>query len=92
MDRPPPLVDDWLARHEPGKRDRVLQRIRSLRGGRMNDARFGARMQGQGPFAELIEQLFATGLRKAGLSPRGPRLSTASFHRPGTTTQLTLFE
>lgn len=86
-----PLFDDWLTRHYPGKRDRVLQRVRGMRGGRLNDPRFGARMQGEGPLADLIGQLFAAGMRKSGLAPRGIRLSTASFRRPGGR-QLQLFE
>lgn len=86
-----PLFEDWLTRHYPGRRDRVLQRVRGMRGGRLNDPRFGSRMQGDGPMADLLGQLFAAGLRKSGLSPRSIHLSTAAFRRPGGT-QLRLFE
>ena len=38
------LFDDWLGKHFPDRKDKVLDRIRAMRGGRLNDARFGVRM------------------------------------------------
>ncbi len=85
------LFDDWLTRHFPDRKEKVLHRIREIRGGRINDSQFGSRMQGQGVFADTIAQLFATGLKRAGLTPRRVSLSTASFRRPGDR-QLKLFD
>ena len=76
-----PLFEQWLERHFPDRKDKVLGQLRSLRGGRLNDARFGSRMRGEGLFAEQISQLFHVGCRKAGLSTRVPDLSTAAFRR-----------
>jgi len=84
------LFDDWLKRHRPDRRRRVLQRIRDLRAGGLNDTEFGRRMRGTGAYADQIQQLFDTSRRRAGLAPRGPELSTASFRRPGGT-QLSIF-
>ena len=86
-----PLFEKWLETHYPGKRDRILHRVRELRAGKLNDPRFGHRMQGDGVFASMISQLFAAGVRKAGLSSEGPKLSTDSFRRAGAR-QLTLFD
>jgi DNA repair photolyase len=77
-----PLFEQWLERHYPDKKERVLNRIRSLRDGKLNEARFGERMRGKGPLAEAIEQLFDLACRKAGIGRRGPNLSTAAFRRP----------
>ncbi len=77
------LFDRWLEECYPERRRKVLSRIRSLRGGRLNDPRFGTRMRGEGVFAEQIEALFHTARRRAGLARRGPELSTAAFRRPG---------
>jgi DNA repair photolyase len=78
------LFDDWLARHFPDRREKVLHRIESLRGGKLNDARFGSRMTGEGIFSEQIERLFNVGCRKAGfVRDEMPSLSTAAFRRPG---------
>jgi DNA repair photolyase len=86
-----PLFEEWLGQHYPGKRDRVLHRVRSLRGGRLNDPRFVSRMQGEGPFAEMIHQLFTAGVRKTGLNRDKQPLSTSAFRRPGAR-QLSLFD
>ena len=77
-----PIFQDWLDRNEPGKKAKVLDRIRSIRGGKLNDPRFGGRMRGQGVFAEQIRQMFHVARRKAGLSGDGPALSAAAFRRP----------
>jgi len=77
-----PVFQDWLERNEPLKQEKVLNRIRAIRGGRLNDPRFGDRMRGQGIFADQIRQLFEVARRKAGLADGGPVLSTAAFRRP----------
>ncbi|MBI3608214.1 MAG: PA0069 family radical SAM protein [Nitrospirae bacterium] len=77
-----PLFEAWLERHRPGMKDKVLHRIREIRGGRLNDPNFGARMSGSGPFAEQILALFTVACRRAGLAPGWPELSTRGFRRP----------
>jgi DNA repair photolyase len=79
-----PLFEDWLARHFPERKDKVLNRIRSMRGGELNDASFGSRMRGEGLFAQHIAQLFSISCRRAGMGEgRFPRLSTAAFRGGG---------
>ena len=77
-----PIFEEWLERNVPGKKDKVLNRIRAMRGGKLNDPRFGHRMRGEGIFADQILQMFHVALRKLGLSEAGPELSTAAFRRP----------
>ncbi|MBH23988.1 MAG: radical SAM protein [Myxococcales bacterium] len=84
-----PLFDAWLAQHLPDRRERVLSRIRDMRGGDLNTPGFGARMRGQGDGAQVLRGLFHQSCRRVGLSTRGPNLSTRAFRRPGE--QLTLF-
>jgi len=84
-----PLFERWLEEHFPDRKEKVLGRIRHLRGGeRLNDSRFRSRMSGEGIFAAQISALFAAGCRRAGMGPR-PELSTAAFRRPNE--QLRLF-
>ncbi|MFL5990544.1 MAG: PA0069 family radical SAM protein [Rubrobacteraceae bacterium] len=79
-----PLFEDWLERHFPERKEKVLKRIRSMRGGKLNDPRFGSRMRGEGLFAEHIAQLFSISCRRAGIEKaRFPKLSTAAFRRTG---------
>jgi DNA repair photolyase len=74
-----PLFEQWLAQHFPARKDKVLNQIRGLRGGRLNDPNFGTRMRGEGIQADQLEALFALACRKAGLAARPPELSAAAF-------------
>ncbi len=77
-----PIFEQWLDRNVPERKDKVLGRIRAIRGGKLNDPRFGSRMKGQGIFAAQISQMFHVSRRKAGLEEAGPALSIAAFRRP----------
>lgn len=74
---------DWLERHFPEKKARVISRIRDVRGGRLNDGEFGTRMTGEGVFAEQIRALFRVAARRLDLDRAQPPLSGAAFRRPG---------
>jgi DNA repair photolyase len=76
------LFEDWLQTHFPDRKDKVLNRIREMRGGKLYDSEWGTRMQGTGLFADQYAALFAAACRKAGLGREIPHLSTAAFHRP----------
>ncbi|NNE15882.1 MAG: PA0069 family radical SAM protein [Saprospiraceae bacterium] len=52
------LFEDWLIRHYPQRADKVLNKIKSLHGGKLNDSRIGDRMSGEGNIAEIIHQQF----------------------------------
>jgi len=76
------LFEDWLARHFPERKEKVLNRIRETRGGNLNDPRFGTRMRGEGPYSDQLSQLFNVARRQAGIEQRNASLSTAAFRRP----------
>lgn len=76
------LFDRWLSEHAPDARTKVLGRIKEVRGGEMNDSRCGSRMRGEGPMADVAEQLFLAARDRAGLSSEFPSLSSAAFRRP----------
>jgi len=78
-----PIFETWLAAHFPEKQEKVLNRIRAIRGGKLNDPRFGSRMSGEGIFAEQIAQMFQIARRRVGIPDTGPELSIAHFRRPG---------
>ncbi|HEY7493891.1 MAG TPA: PA0069 family radical SAM protein [Candidatus Tectomicrobia bacterium] len=86
-----PLFEEWLTQHAPGRKDKVLKRLRAIHGGKLNDSRFGFRMQGEGIYARQIASLFTLACRQAGLHGHRPRLSTAAFRRL-VPAQLTLFD
>jgi len=84
------LFAEWLERHRPERRARVLNRVREVRGGRLNDPRFHARQRGTGRYAEHVGALFDLARRRAGIRASSPALRTDAFRRPGA--QLTLLE
>ena len=86
------LFADWVGATFPERAEKVLNRIREMRGGRLNDPRFGHRMRGEGPFAEQIADLHRLACKRAGLPKGRFRLSTEHFRVPGRTTQPGLFE
>jgi DNA repair photolyase len=85
-----PLFEKWLETHFPDRKEKVLNRLRAMRGGKLYDAQWGTRFSGEGIFAEQIAQMFEVARRKAGIRNNDAELSTASFHRAGGT-QLPLF-
>jgi DNA repair photolyase len=78
------LFTDWLGRHYPLKKERILGRVRSTRSGQLNNSSFGSRMKGEGFWADSIQTLFEKTRERLGF-PGMPELSTASFERPGMT-------
>ncbi|HEU0010761.1 MAG TPA: PA0069 family radical SAM protein [Verrucomicrobiae bacterium] len=79
------LFEQWLDRHFPDRKEKVLAQVRAMRGGRLNDPRFGSRMRGEGTFAEQIASLFAVACRRAGIAGAKPELSAAAFRVPAPT-------
>ena len=77
-----PLFEQWLAAHFPEKKDRVLNRLRAMRGGKLCETAFGKRMRSEGILAEQIGRMFEVARRKAGIPEHSPELSTRSFRRP----------
>ncbi len=84
-----PLFEKWLEEHFPDRKDKVLNRIRDLRGGKLYDAQWGVRGRGTGIFAEQIRALFDVTCRRVGLNEEHYALSTAAFRKP--MEQATLF-
>ncbi len=82
-----PLFTQWLEQHFPARVEKVLGRIRSLRGGKLNDSQFGRRMRGEGIWADMLKEMFSLACKKAGIGGR-PEFSSADFRRPGETPPL----
>ncbi|RLT98015.1 PA0069 family radical SAM protein [Ketobacter sp.] len=87
-----PLFEEWLAVHYPERAQRVLNALRNSRGGKLYDARFGARMRGTGAMAELYGNRFRSACRRAGIQHGGSReLRSDQFSLPNKNRQLGLF-
>jgi DNA repair photolyase len=84
------IFSAWLDTHLPGKKARILSRVRDLRGGELNASEWGRRFDGDGIFADQIHNLFTVAARRAGLNRTLGKISPDHFRRPGGT-QLNLF-
>ena len=72
------LFRDWLTEHFPDRAAHVMSLIQDMRGGRDNDPRFGTRMRGTGPIAELLRSRFKLACKRL-------ELNSGSREMPGNT-------
>jgi DNA repair photolyase len=77
-----PIFQRWLGQHFPDRAARVMARVREMHGGRDYDARFGARMRGEGVWADLLAQRFAKTCARLGLNRQRVELDLTLFKRP----------
>ncbi|MGO9804715.1 MAG: PA0069 family radical SAM protein [Steroidobacteraceae bacterium] len=78
------LFKEWLAEHYPDRAEHVMSLLRDMRDGRENDAHFGSRMRGTGPYALLLRSRFKLACQRLKLNSttRGA-LDTTRFRPPG---------
>jgi DNA repair photolyase len=80
-----PLFQEWLQAHFPDRAQRVMNRVREMRGGKDYDSDFSKRMHGEGVWADLIHQRFSKTVERlgmGGLRGRFERLDVTQFRRP----------
>ena len=77
------MFHDWLYKNFPDRADKVWHQIEHAHGGKVNDSRFGIRMRGEGPVAELVRQQFLQYNKRYGLNAERWNLDSSRFRRPG---------
>jgi DNA repair photolyase len=83
-----PVFVERLREAFPLSAEKVLARVREMRGGKLNDPRFGSRMQGEGPYIDAVRLLFDQTARRLGLNTREMRINderpsqASTFRRP----------
>ena len=80
-----PLFQEWLQTHFPDRAQRVMNRVREMRGGKDYDSDFSKRMHGEGVWADLIRQRFVKASERLGLrmaSGRFANLDASQFRKP----------
>ncbi|WP_299811171.1 PA0069 family radical SAM protein [uncultured Roseibium sp.] len=76
------LFRDWLLRERPNRYQHVMSLIRSMRGGKDYDAKWGERMRGGGPYADQISKRFSLAAKRLSLNLRRKKLNTDDFVQP----------
>ncbi|CAG1017097.1 hypothetical protein BURC_01719 [Burkholderiaceae bacterium] len=77
-----PLFQQWLQAHFPDRAARVMARVREMRGGLDYDSRWGARMKGEGVWAQLLQQRFTKAVARLGLNRTRIELDLTKFRPP----------
>lgn len=85
------LFTQWLASNVPLRKEKVLNRIREVHGGVLDDRRFGRRMKGSGTYATQVGDLFRLAKRRTGIPEHGTTLNASEFRVPGEVRQGSLF-
>jgi DNA repair photolyase len=75
------VFESWLDRHFAERKEKVMNRIRGARGGKLNSAIGPDRMRGEGEAARQLRALFDVSCRRLGLATRAPELSVSGFRR-----------
>ena len=83
------LFQTWLAKHYPDRAQKILNRLKSMRKGKLYDSEFGTRMRGIGPHADQVSEMFALYKKKYNLNRRA-NLTTKHFRRDARSEQLSL--
>lgn len=86
----PDLFMDWLDRFFPERKDKVINGIKSLHGGSLQNTRFGHRMKGAGSLAAILAKQAEVARNRYHLNQPLPPLNS-SLHAFYKTTQLDLF-
>ena len=84
------LFDDWVRKNYPDRAEKIINQIKSLHGGQVNDTRYGLRMKGQGHWSDMVRQQFEVGKRKY-LSGRDTPALNYEMHKDFKGGQLKLF-
>jgi DNA repair photolyase len=79
-----PIFTAWLEEHYPEKANRVITRVKMIRGGRLNDPRWGTRMTGTGGYADYMHKLVAAITKRYNMDQPRPSLRTDLFRRAST--------
>jgi DNA repair photolyase len=76
------LFTEWLQANCPDRANRVLSLMRSARGGKLYEAKWGKRMVGDGPYAWMIGRRFELASKRLGLNTRKIELRSDLFTPP----------
>lgn len=76
------VFDAGIRERLPLRAERILARIREVRGGAMNEWRFGKRMVGRGVYWDCVERLFRTQAARLGFDLSEPAPVAPTFRIP----------
>lgn len=85
------IFTDWITKNFPDRAEKVLNQLREMHGGQLNDSRFGTRMKGEGNYALNIKRQYEIARRKFFPIEKRTSLRKDLFERPDDSGQMSLF-
>lgn len=85
------LFLNWLETYFPDRKQKVVNMLKELHGGKLYDSTFYVRGRGNGAYAEEVKNIFKISCRKFGINLEHLELTTEHFRNPEKV-QLDLFE
>lgn len=79
------IFRDWISTHYPDRAAKVLHQIEELHGGKVNDTVWGRRIRGEGPIAEMIQQVFKVSVARYMKERKMPEFDLSLFMPTGQT-------
>jgi DNA repair photolyase len=76
------IFASWLEQHYPDRKNKVLNRVISVRDGKLYSPQFFNRQKGEGIFAEHVAKIYEFACRKNGIDKNTVNLSVENFHNP----------
>jgi len=76
------IFEKWLDQYYPARKSKVLNRVLSVRGGKLYNPEFFNRQRGEGIFAEQVAKIFEVACRKNGIWRTSVELSSKNFKNP----------
>lgn len=73
------LFNDWVHKNFPDRAEKVLNHIKSMHGGKLNDSRIGTRMRGEGVYARQLQDQFRLARKTWFSHKHKPKLETGLF-------------
>ncbi|WP_109832217.1 PA0069 family radical SAM protein [Reichenbachiella versicolor] len=86
----PEIFTNWLDHHYPDRKNKVLNQVKELHDGNLNDSRIGTRMTGDGELSQQIKKLINSARKKHNLNQLFPEWNLNDFRKPSVR-QLGLF-
>ena len=78
------IFTNWLDTYFPERRNKVINRIKAVRGGKLNNNDFFKRQIGEGIFAEQVSSMFKITSKKFKIDNYKINLNSDSFKNPNT--------
>jgi DNA repair photolyase len=75
------LFSDWLMREMPDRANKILNQIKAMHGGKLNESEFGKRFRGEGKTAQAINNLFRLSCKRYNLNKERINLTNSLFRR-----------